>query len=97
MSDPRERAIYDYDHFGEEDPKKGTHEVPFSADDDMGRGTEYKFSCTLEELYTGKTKNIKITREIADAKGWVVCLLLQLPAASLFLFVSNANANICCA
>jgi len=69
LSDPRERAIYDYDHFGEEDPKKGTHEVPFSADDDMGRGTEYKFSCTLEELYTGKTKNIKITREIADAKG----------------------------
>ncbi|KAG4992591.1 hypothetical protein GLYMA_09G247800v4 [Glycine max] len=38
----------------------------------MGRGTEYKFSCTLEELYTGKTKNIKITREIADAKGMQV-------------------------
>lgn len=35
---------------------------------------ENKLPCTLEELYQGSTRKMKISRNIADASGYVLCV-----------------------
>nr|GMD36773.1 DnaJ homolog subfamily B member 13-like [Ipomoea batatas] len=66
LSDPEKRAVYDM--YGEEGLKSRSN--PRSAD--MHRKAppiEWPLPCSLEDLYNGTTKKMKISRNIIDARG----------------------------
>ncbi|KAJ4874127.1 DNAJ heat shock family protein [Raphanus sativus] len=83
LSDPQKRAVYD--QYGEEGLKGNvpppnatggggasyfsTGFNPRSADDIFAEFFENKLPCSLEDLYKGTTKKMKISREILDVSG----------------------------
>lgn len=79
LSDPKKRQIYDfYGHYPLNSMKKGNYkengvgvgdgDVRISKDDEkvVGGVVESKLVCTLEELYKGCRKKLRISRTVFD-------------------------------
>eukprot|EP00897_Mesotaenium_endlicherianum_P006505 jgi/Mesen1/5883/ME000299S04990 len=58
--------------FGNDGPFKGQGQESHSHGPKKQPPVENRLQCSLEELYTGSTRKMKISRNIADASGCVV-------------------------